>query len=101
MGFQKANNTATSTAKNDAAKNDDWKSDAFINFSIPTRSGGRRKLGAIGLKMSKPMQKDILDFLADNGEEGLAQLKERLIIDFQRSDGDNGDALDLSVKPAE
>jgi len=49
----------------------------------------------VGLKLSKPMEKQILDFLADSGEEGLAQLKERLVLDFQRADGQNGDELDL------
>ena len=96
MAFQTPDNNAARTTNN-VAKNDEWKADAFINFSIPTRSGGRRKLGAIGLKLSKPMQKEILDFLADHGEEGLSQLKERMIMDFQRSDGDNGDALHLGI----
>jgi len=77
------------------AQNDQWKSDAFINLYIPTRQGGRRKLGSIGLKLSKPVEKQLLDYLADAGEEGLASLKERLIIDFQRADGNNGDELDL------
>ncbi|WP_289101007.1 hypothetical protein [uncultured Marinobacter sp.] len=97
MGFQTA--TATNNVRSFDrpvnAQNDQWKSDAFINLYVPTRQGGRRKLGSVGLKLSKPMEKQILDFLADSGEEGLAQLKERLVLDFQRADGQNGDELDL------
>lgn len=97
MAFQTNQNVRDINNNPNPAQNDNWKSDAFLNLSIPTRQGGKRKLGAIGLKMSKPMEKQLLDFLADAGEDGLAQLKDRLILDFQRADGANGDELALDI----
>jgi len=41
------------------------------------------------------MDKQLLDYLADAGDEGLESLKSRLVLDFQRADGNNGDELDL------
>jgi len=77
------------------AKNENWKSDAFLNIYMPTRQGNRRKVGSIGLKLNKPMDKQLLDYLSDAGEDGLAALKERIELDFQRADGHNGDELDF------
>jgi len=77
------------------AKNENWKSDAFLNIYMPTRQGGRRKIGSVGLKLNKPQDKQLLDYLADAGDDGLAALKERIVLDFQRADGQNGDELDL------
>jgi len=77
------------------AKNENWKSDAFLNIYMPTRQGNRRKVGSIGLKLNRPMDKQLLDYLSDAGEDGLAALKERIELDFQRADGHNGDELDF------
>lgn len=97
MGFQKtaAASNVSPFSSEGGGRDQNWKADAFVNILIPTRQGGRRKLGSLALKLSKPMEKQLLDYLADNGDEGLAALKDRLILDFQRSDGNNGDELDL------
>lgn len=99
MAFQTPNNANVSPfpgqAPAQAGQNDKWKSDAFINLYLPTESGERRKIGSIGLKLSKPLEKQLLDYLADNGEEGLANLKEKIELDFKRADGQNGAALAL------
>jgi hypothetical protein len=96
MAFQ-----TTAVNQNTSAKvvgqNENWKSDAFLNVYIPTRQGGRRKLGTIGLKVSKPMEKQLLDFINEHGDVALAQLKDRIELDFQRADGDNGDELALGI----
>ena len=93
MAFQTESNV--SPIVTGVAKNENWKSDAFLNIYMPTRQGGRRKIGSVGLKLNKPMDKQLLDYLSDAGEEGLAALKERIVLDFQRADGNNGDELDL------
>ena len=93
MAFQTESNVSPITTA--AAKNENWKSDAFLNIYMPTRQGGRRKIGSVGLKLNKPMDKQLLDYLSDAGEDGLAALKERIVLDFQRADGNNGDELDL------
>lgn len=48
--------------------NDNWKSDAFINLYLPTNGGTRRKVGSIGLKASKPFEKDLIDKLMADPE---------------------------------
>ena len=93
MAFQTQSNV--SPIVTGVAKNDNWKSDAFLNIYMPTRQGGRRKIGSVGLKLNKPQDKQLLDYLADAGDDGLAALKERIVLDFQRADGQNGDELDL------
>jgi hypothetical protein len=96
MAFQNPNTeNNVRNIDNNPAKNEGWKSDAFLNLYIPTRQGGRRKIGSVGLKLNKPMDKQLLDYLADAGDEGLESLKSRLVLDFQRADGNNGDELDL------
>jgi len=71
--------------------------DAYINASLATRDGGKHKLGAFTLNADKPMDKQLLDHLvdADSMEDVLEQLKNRLVLDFKRADGNNGRELDL------
>lgn len=60
MAFEKDKSTSAPAGRGD---NDNWKSDAFINLYIPTVGGTRRKIGSIGLKASKPFEKDLIDKL--------------------------------------
>lgn len=48
---------------NAQSNNDDWKSDFFVNFFLPNQDGGRRKVGAIGLKLSKAHEKELIEYL--------------------------------------
>ena len=98
MAFQRTNaqtNVSNFPRSEAPAQNDRWKVDAFVNLYFPTRDGSRVKLGAISLSVDKPTQKQLLDFIADGGDEALEQLKDRLIMDFKRADGQNGTELDL------
>lgn len=49
-------NTSSTNSVSDA-----WKADAFINVSLPTKSGSS-KLGALTLKMSKEQQAAIIEY---------------------------------------
>jgi hypothetical protein len=49
-----------------ANTNDSWKAQGFLNFYLPTQDGGRRKLGAIPLKDSKPNEKTLLAWLNED-----------------------------------
>lgn len=98
MAFQRTNaqtNVSNFPRPEALAQNDRWKADAFVNLYLPTRDGNRVKLGAVSLSADKPTQKQLLDFIADGGEDALNQLKDRLILDFKRADGNNGTELDL------
>ncbi len=96
MGFQ--TNAANNVAQlPNAGRNDQYKPDAYINIFMPTRDGGRRKLGALALTTNKPLDKQLLDHIsdADSMDAVMTQIRERLVLDFQRADGNNGVELDL------
>ena len=84
-------NTNTQAA---AQANDDWKAQAFLNVWLPTKAGGRRKVGAIPLKISRASDAQLIDFLS-GGEEALRSLVNKLEFDFQLSGGNPENAFDL------
>lgn len=65
MAFEKDKSTSSNTGRD---RDDNWKSDAFINLYLPTNGGTRRKVGSIGLKASKPFEKDLIDKLMADPE---------------------------------
>ena len=83
-------NTNTAAAKD----NDDWKAQAFLNVWLPTKAGGRRKVGAIPLKTSRAGDAQLIDFLS-GGEDALRSLVNKLEFDFQLSGGNPDSAFDL------
>lgn len=104
MAFNRPNNAANDSSsvqpfsrppQNTGGNGNFRKADAFINIYMPTRDGGQTKLGALTLTADKNVQKQILDFITDGGDEALASLKERLILDFKLANGGNGVELDL------
>ncbi len=94
MGFQTAqtNNVAQMPAQK-TARNDQYKPDAYINVSMPTRQGGKRKLIGIPLSVTKEFEKKILDHIADaeDQEEVMRQLAGRLTLDFQLATGNGAE----------
>lgn len=84
-------NTSTATA---AQTNEDWKAQAFLNIWLPTKAGGRRKVGAIPLKTSRVGDAQLIDFLS-GGEDALRSLVNKLEFDFQLSGGNPENAFDL------
>ena len=85
-------NTNTAAAQ---ANNDDWKAQAFLNVWLPTKGGGRRKVGAIPLKLSRAGDAQLIEFLTSGGEEALRTLVNKLEFDFQLTGGNPDSAFDL------
>ena len=85
-------NTNTQAA---AQANDDWKAQAFLNVWLPTKTGGRRKVGAIPLKLSRAGDAQLIEFLTSGGEDALRLLVNKLEFDFQLSGGNPENAFDL------
>lgn len=83
-------NTNTAAAQ----ANDDWKAQAFLNVWLPTKGGGRRKVGAIPLKTSRAGDAQLIDFLS-GGEDALRSLVNKLEFDFQLAGGNPDSAFDL------
>lgn len=50
------------------SNNESWRSDAFINFYLPTENGERRKLGSIGLKNSRKQESQLIEYLKEYPE---------------------------------
>lgn len=87
MGFQ---TQATVTPFNNQT-NESWKKDGFLNFYLPTKNGGRRKLGFIGLKTSKAAESDLIKWLNEDPETNARTLLSHLEIEYNPAEG-NDDA---------
>lgn len=73
-------NFAAATAP--AATNDNWKAQGFLNFYLPSKTGGRKKLGAIPLKESRTNEKQLLAWLNEDPSR-VADILAKLEIEFQ------------------
>lgn len=80
-----------------AGQNTRNKADAFINIYLPRADGSNAKVGALAMHVSKPVEKQILDYIADaeSPESAMERLKDLFVLDFKRADGNNGAALAL------
>ncbi len=85
-------NTNTAAQANNS---DDWKAQAFLNVWLPTKAGGRRKVGAIPLKVSRASDAQLIEFLTSGGKDALRSLVNKLEFDFQLSGGNPDSAFDL------
>lgn len=77
------------------AQNDSWKADAFLNFYIPTKDGGTKKLGAIPLKLSKANEKQLIEWLQADPEANAQKLINKISLNFQSAQGPAEGTLDL------
>lgn len=62
--------------------NDSWKAQGFLNFYLPAKNGGRKKLGAIPLKEAKGNEKQLLAWLNEDPSR-VAKILASLEIEFQ------------------
>ena len=84
-------NAAAPAATN---SNDAWKAQGFVNLYLPAKTG-RRKLGAIALKVSKANEKQLLEWL-DADPENVKTLSAKLIVEYQSAAVAEENAFDLS-----
>ena len=66
--------------------NDRWKNDAFINISLPRGDGTMGKVGSIGLKLSRPSDRQIIEYLREDPERVVALLQ-NAHFDFRMANG--------------
>jgi hypothetical protein len=92
MAFQ--SNQSTSRYNNTQQNNDQWKAQGFLNLYLPTKDGGRRKLGAIALKEAISTEKAMLDWLKEDPTRVQAILS-KLEIEFRTAEPKEGSAFDL------
>jgi hypothetical protein len=84
MAFQ-TNNVAAFNQSVASNEKPEWKSDRFINISIPTADGTEIKLGAIGLKLNDPNHADLIAWL-DADEKNIEVLMKNLIVRYRSAE---------------
>lgn len=86
----------SNTAAASTPANDNWKAQGFLNLYLPSKDakGGRRKLGAIPLKDSKPAEKQLMDWLNEDPSR-VATIMAKIVIEYQAADGGNTAGFDL------
>jgi hypothetical protein len=76
-----SNTSSSSTAK--AGDNPEWKSQYFLNFAIPAHTAtGKLTIGGVGLKVSDPAQKGMIDFLLADAAN-VDRVRKSLVITFR------------------
>lgn len=94
MGFE-INQTNSNGNNNGGGIPDNKRASGFINIYLPTKEGGKRKLGAIPLLDSDPRQKAVREVLEAEGDAGIARLHSKLIIEYNSATPTEGSAFDL------
>lgn len=90
-------NTAANTNQangNGNGRNDAWKAQGFLNLYLPSRSGGRRKLGSIPLKESKASEKELLAWLNEDPSR-VTQILAKLEMEYQSAEPQPANGFDL------
>lgn len=90
MAFQSSSAAVTST------QNENWKAQGFLNLYLPSKDGkgGRRKLGAIPLKDSKPAEKQLLAWLNEDPTR-VSIIMSKLVMEYQSASAGDAAAFDL------
>ena len=89
------NFTPRNTPAAAAQSNNNWKADAFINFSVPRKDGTAKKLGAISLKCDRDEETATLVAWLAEDPARVEKLMEKMIIDFRLAKTDHKGGLDL------
>ena len=86
----------TNTASAAATVNDSWKAQGFLNLYLPSKDtkGGRRKLGAIPLKDSKPAEKALMEWLNEDPSR-VSVILDKLVIEYQSAAGADTAGFDI------
>jgi len=82
-------------SRQSAQQNQDWKADAFINFSVPRKDGTTKKLGAIALKCSKDKETEQLVAWLSEDPSRIEKLISKMVIDFRSATPQHEGGLDL------
>jgi hypothetical protein len=86
-------NRNQAAAQNNQTQN--WKADAFINFSVPRKDGTSKKLGAISLKCDRDEETATLVAWLSEDPTRIQKLMEKMVTDFRLAKTDHKGGLDL------
>lgn len=73
-----------------------WKAAGFVNFFLPSKDGGRRKLGAIPLRAANVNEKSLNDWLNEDPSRA-AKLLEAMQIEYQSAEPNEAKGFDLGL----
>lgn len=96
MAIIKGTNVSPFKGPQNNQQNDSWKSQAFLNLYLPTQSGGRRKLGSIGLKVAKEEEAKLIAWLEEDPSR-VGIIKDKLMIEFNPAEVQEDNGFDLSL----
>lgn len=92
MAFDLDNNTSSNNT--DKGSNENWKSQGFINVFLPTKGGGKIKLGYIGLQDKVAREKELREWL-EKDPANIALLASKLIIEYNSAQPSESNMFDL------
>lgn len=72
------------------------KAKAFINIHFPRKSGTMAQIGKMPLRLSQDLERQLLEFIAQNEEENLPKVINRFTFTFHMVQEGEEAALDLS-----
>lgn len=83
MAFNPANNTRNTNNAN-ANTNEAWKADAFLNFFLPRKNGGKMLIGGKGIALRELAKNDkmLMDFIDANPEENMQKILKSIQIEY-------------------
>lgn len=93
MAFNRNSSAAAAAAET----NTSWKAQGFLNFYLPSKDGGRRKLAGIPLKDTKANEKTLREWLEQNPEENLRTFMSKLEVEYQPATQSEGSTFDLTT----
>lgn len=94
MAFNRNSSAARSS---DATENTSWKAQGFLNFYLPSKDGGRRKLAGIPLKDTKANEKTLREWLEQDPEKNLRTFMNKLEVEYQPATQSEGSTFDLTA----
>ena len=95
MAFNKKDSSAPAATPAVAVPGNWEKAKGFLNFSVMSKDGKKRKFGAVPLRASKALENQILEFL-EADEANLAKFQGKVIIEYQSAAVNEGSMLDLA-----
>lgn len=77
-----------------AETNDSWKAAGFLNLYLPTKDGGRRKLGAVPLRVSNVNEKALLEWITEDPTR-VDIIKAKVVVEYNSAEPAEGTGFDL------
>jgi hypothetical protein len=94
MAFNRNSNAQRNTDQNTGGN--EWRAQGFLNLYLPSKDGGRRKLGAIPLKDSKTNERDLRAWLEADPSH-IQIFINKLEVEYQPAAQAEGSTFDLST----